>query len=260
MDEEQSRSPSPVEMEVVEDKKSADKEVAAGKLVKLRAFNLFAAKIRDSIKDENPVASGHEIKRIVGQKWAQLGIGDKQEFIDVAQNENDLIEKLPVDPNAPKRRRRRRTKAEIEMDDGVRKRRGRPRKNGDGANGDGSNGLIPETEVEPKRKRVRQHDDSVGKDVDPAYIGKYGSGMGDGSFDIGYLVTIREGDTDMVFRGVIFDPYQSMATHNAHDAAPGVKVARRNAAVVFSPSGPASSSKQILGGPGLASGTMSLVK
>lgn len=268
MDMDEDQADTPVEMETPpEDKKGGDREIGAGKLVKLRAFNLFAAKVRDSIKDENPVASGHEIKRIVGQKWAQLDSGDKQEFIDVAQNENDLIEKLPVDPNAPKRRRRRRTKAEIEMEDGLRKRRGRPRKNGEGSNGEGSNGVVPEAEVEvevevePKRRRMRQQEDASEKAVEVAYpSGKRYSGAVGGLFDAGsgYLVIVRVGDTDVVFRGVLFEPSNSRS--HANDAAPsGVKFVRRNDAVVYPP-GSASTSKQILGGPGLASGTMSLLK
>jgi hypothetical protein len=211
MDEDQEGTP--IEVEATE-----DKEVGPGKLVKLRAFNLFAARVRDTIKDENRAASGHEIKRIVGQRWAQLGYADKQEFLEEAQRENDLLEKLPVDPNAPKRRRRRRPKAEIE-DDGSRKRRGRPRKgendfngdntDGDGINGEGSNGAIPDEEEVPKPKIPRKRANVTGKAVDSGHGGKHGSGTVDGSFDAGYLVTVRVGDTDILFRGVLFEPFVS---------------------------------------------------
>ncbi|KAG6546639.1 hypothetical protein Mapa_011828 [Marchantia paleacea] len=254
--------------DVPEEKKVAgEKEGSVGKLVKLRAFNLFASKIRDTIKDENPVANGHEIKRIVGQKWAKLGNQDKQEFIDVAQNETDLLGQMPVDPNAPKRRRRRRTKAEIELDDGSgfpKKRRGRPRKNGDAMRGEVSNGAVPSNgDGQPKRRRMRKQGDASGKAVDPAFVGKCVSGTVDGSFDAGYLVTVRVGDTDMVFRGVLFEPSIAMPPNNTNDVAPNVKLVRRNDGIVFpsagpmhSSSGPASSSKQMLGGPMHSAGTV----
>ncbi|XP_068638572.1 uncharacterized protein [Aristolochia californica] len=113
----------------------------------------------------------------------------------------------------------------------------------------GTNSVTPEV-LSGKRKRGRpRKDESVdmsgtpGSDVakrnrccrvdsadctDTAFVGQVVSGVLDGSFDAGYLLTVRVGETGTVLRGVVFEPGLSVPISAANDVAPHVKMIRRN--------------------------------
>ncbi|XP_068668699.1 uncharacterized protein [Aristolochia californica] len=113
----------------------------------------------------------------------------------------------------------------------------------------GANSVTPEV-LSGKRKRGRpRKDDSVdmtgisGSDVakrnrrrrvdssdctDTALVGQVVSGVLDGSFDAGYLLTVRVGETGTVLRGVVFEPGLSVPISAVNDVAPHIKMIRRN--------------------------------
>ncbi|KAG9454039.1 hypothetical protein H6P81_006943 [Aristolochia fimbriata] len=113
----------------------------------------------------------------------------------------------------------------------------------------GTNAVTPEV-FSGKRKRGRpREDDSLdisgtqGSDVakrnrrrridsadctDTALVGQVVSGVLDGSFDAGYLLTVRVGETGTVLRGVVFEPGLSVPISAANDVAPHVKMIKRN--------------------------------
>lgn len=59
-------------------------------------------------------------------------------------------------------------------------------------------------------------------------IGQTVHGVLDGSFDAGYLITVRVGESDTIFRGVVFGPGLSISPSKINDAAPNVKHAKRD--------------------------------
>ncbi|KAK9089686.1 hypothetical protein Scep_028768 [Stephania cephalantha] len=62
---------------------------------------------------------------------------------------------------------------------------------------------------------------------DNPMVGQVVSGVLDGSFDAGYLLTVRVGDTDTILRGVVFAPGLSVPVSGANDVAPHVKMLKR---------------------------------
>ncbi|KAK9084845.1 hypothetical protein Sjap_025256 [Stephania japonica] len=58
-------------------------------------------------------------------------------------------------------------------------------------------------------------------------VGQVVSGVLDGSFDAGYLLTVRVGDTNTILRGVVFAPGLSVPVSGANDVAPHVKMLKR---------------------------------
>jgi hypothetical protein len=57
---------------------------------------------------------------------------------------------------------------------------------------------------------------------DNTFVGQSVHGVLDGSFDAGYLLMVRVGDTDTVLRGVVFDPGMSVPISKENDIAPNV--------------------------------------
>eukprot|EP00252_Welwitschia_mirabilis_P017103 TRINITY_DN379_c0_g1_i1.p1 TRINITY_DN379_c0_g1~~TRINITY_DN379_c0_g1_i1.p1 ORF type:complete len:186 (+),score=29.90 TRINITY_DN379_c0_g1_i1:450-1007(+) len=128
------------------------------------------------------------------------------------------------------------------------RKRGRPRKNH--ALFPGDKALVPQR-VEGKRKPRRKKMDSSGASfTDNAYVGQTVHGVLDGSFDAGYLVTVRVGNTDTVLRGVVFEPRLSVPISRMNDIAPNVKLTRREENIVLPP-GPSLSTQ----GPNFACAT-----
>ena len=96
----------------------------------------------------------------------------------------------------------------------VRRKRGRPRK-------DESHGSAPS-------KHNRQAlTDRVQKGSDP-FIGQVVSGVLDGRFDAGYMLTVQVGGRGNILRGLVFEPSLSVPISSANDVAPSVHMFERN--------------------------------
>ncbi|XP_024529025.1 uncharacterized protein LOC112345801 [Selaginella moellendorffii] len=111
----------------------------------------------------------------------------------------------------------------------VKKRRGRPRKCDTIAAAAatspqlGTNGGVGPT---PARKiRKRKIDPLSPPRVDASLVGQSVHGVLDGSFDAGYILTVRVGETDTILRGVVFGPGLCVPITTANDIAPNVRFA-----------------------------------
>ncbi|KAL5972664.1 hypothetical protein ACLOJK_039469 [Asimina triloba] len=82
-------------------------------------------------------------------------------------------------------------------------------------------------EREEARRRRRRRTDSTSHG-DQVLVGQMVSGVLDGSFDAGYLLTVRVGQTDTVLRGLVFKPGLSVPLSPANDVAPHVKMFARS--------------------------------
>ncbi|XP_031495136.1 uncharacterized protein LOC116260788 [Nymphaea colorata] len=100
----------------------------------------------------------------------------------------------------------------------AKRKRGRPRKDENLLNSDNA------SVVGRVRRRRRKADSTYS---DNAMVGQIVSGVLDGSFDSGYLLTVRVGDTHTVLRGVVFEPGRSVPITAANDVAPHVKIFER---------------------------------
>ncbi|KAF3787704.1 hypothetical protein EJ110_NYTH07557 [Nymphaea thermarum] len=100
----------------------------------------------------------------------------------------------------------------------AKRKRGRPRKDENLLNSDNA------SVVGRVRRRRRKADSTYS---DNAMVGQIVSGVLDGSFDSGYLLTVRVGDTHTVLRGVVFEPARSVPITAANDVAPHVKIFER---------------------------------
>ncbi|XP_058093998.1 uncharacterized protein LOC131240017 isoform X1 [Magnolia sinica] len=97
----------------------------------------------------------------------------------------------------------------------VKRGRGRPRK------------YDNPSEREEARRRRRRRTDSAAR-ADSVLVGQIVSGVLDGSFDAGYLLTVRVGETDTVLRGIVFKPGLSVPVSAANDVAPHAKMFTRS--------------------------------
>ncbi|KAI5073228.1 hypothetical protein GOP47_0011241 [Adiantum capillus-veneris] len=109
------------------------------------------------------------------------------------------------------------------------RKKGRPPKNRDLVPA-GENITIPPP---PKpdgrgRKPKRKNGDMAWPTVDSAFVGQQVHGVLDGSFDAGYLLTVRVGNTQTVLRGAVFEPTLSVPISQANDIAPRVKFISRS--------------------------------
>lgn len=142
------------------------------------------------------------------------------------------------------RKRIRRSKAEMEADAAqvppVKRRRGRPRKTEAVTPGgeSGGDGVTPQKDADPnkpKRQRKKKGEIPIPSAVDVSLIGQQVTGVLDGSFDAGYLLSVRVGNTDTVLRGVVFGPGLSVPLSKINDVAPSVKHVRRDEKITSPP-------------------------
>lgn len=115
----------------------------------------------------------------------------------------------------------------------VKRKRGRPRKSETQStstqtpNPGGGPGLT----LKPKKQRKRKADGNTSgpppSSVDVSMIGQQVSGVLEGTFDAGYLLSVRVGNSDTILRGVVFGPGLSVPLSKLNDVAPGVKQVRR---------------------------------
>lgn len=170
------------------------------KSVNLRAFNLYAAKVRKETKDLNPGKTGYEIERLIGKKWAKLADDRRDEFVQQAQKEREeLLQQGLVKEDQGKARKKKR-KNEVDLL-ALALKQSKPE--------DKATLLqhLPGL-VKPKKSKPGQHVDATEGDGSPAaaLIGTPVSGVIDGMFDAGYFVTLRVGEKRQAFRGVVFRP------------------------------------------------------
>ncbi|KAH7433546.1 hypothetical protein KP509_07G074500 [Ceratopteris richardii] len=77
------------------------------------------------------------------------------------------------------------------------------------------------------RKPKRKNGDIDWLPVDNGFVGQKVHGVLDGSFDAGYLLTVRVGNTQTVLRGAVFEPALSVPVSDANDIAPHLKFINR---------------------------------
>lgn len=85
--------------------------------------------------------------------------------------------------------------------------------------------------LDGKRKPKAKKTDSLSEDS--CFIGQSICGVVDGSFDAGYMLTVRVGDTDTILRGIVFEPGLSVPISEANDIAPNVKQIKRDESIPF---------------------------
>lgn len=106
------------------------------------------------------------------------------------------------------------------------RKQGRPRKN-HALLPLGEKSAIPQKPDGRGRKPRRKKCDLTWP-TDSCFIGQQVHGVLDGSFDAGYLLTVRVGDSQTVLRGVVFEPSLSVSISKSNDIAPDVKFSWRN--------------------------------
>ncbi|KAJ8627678.1 hypothetical protein MRB53_020985 [Persea americana] len=106
----------------------------------------------------------------------------------------------------------------------AKRRRGRPRKD------ENRNYMAkaPATPVSDLPRRSRHVSTESAAHTDNALVGQIVSGVLDGSFDAGYLLTVKVGNTNTILRGVVFEPGLSVPISADNDVAPHVKMFRRS--------------------------------
>lgn len=117
----------------------------------------------------------------------------------------------------------------------VKRRRGRPRKSElpptpssakDAVGSQKATGTGTDS-TKPRKQRKRKGVEVAPASVDVSMIGQQVTGVLDGTFDAGYLLSVRVGSSDMILRGVVFGPGLSVPLSRVNDIAPGVKQVRR---------------------------------
>lgn len=104
----------------------------------------------------------------------------------------------------------------------LKRKRGRPRK-------DENLVLGKKSPVMPGSDSVRKNKESAGTsdDVNHDMVGQVVTGVIEGSFDAGYLLNVKVGDTDAQMRGVVFLPGLFTPITAANDVAPHAKMHTR---------------------------------
>ncbi|KAK8618302.1 hypothetical protein V6N13_132297 [Hibiscus sabdariffa] len=103
----------------------------------------------------------------------------------------------------------------------MRRKRGRPRKD-EIVQGDNSP-VTPASEILNKNKLSVETSDSASDDM----VGQMVSGVIEGSFDAGYLLNVKVGETNTHLRGVVFLPGRFTPVTAANDVAPQAKMHKR---------------------------------
>ncbi|KAF5472805.1 hypothetical protein F2P56_009489 [Juglans regia] len=101
----------------------------------------------------------------------------------------------------------------------MKRKRGRPRK-------DENLVLGKNKSMTPASGSTRKNKESgvTSDDADGAMVGQVVTGVIEGSFDAGYLLNVKVGDTDTHLRGVVFLPGRFTPINAANDVAPHVKM------------------------------------
>ncbi|XP_020269439.1 uncharacterized protein LOC109844738 [Asparagus officinalis] len=98
----------------------------------------------------------------------------------------------------------------------VKRKRGRPRKED-----------VPGPAIEAGGRTQRRRRNQQ-PDTGPGLVGQPVSGVLDGVFDAGFLLTVRVGDNGPLLKGMVFDSRLSVPVTAANDVAPHIKMSKRD--------------------------------
>ncbi|XP_075663636.1 uncharacterized protein LOC142633308 [Castanea sativa] len=105
----------------------------------------------------------------------------------------------------------------------MKRKRGRPRKDESLL----SSKKKPTTPEPDSIKKNKESASTSGGGVNDVMVGQMVTGVIEGSFDAGYLLNVKLGDTDTLLRGVVFLPGRFTPISAANDVAPHVKMYNR---------------------------------
>lgn len=112
----------------------------------------------------------------------------------------------------------------------LKRKRGRPRKDESLIQGENTP-LMPGSESSDSTRKSQQSVDTSGTvgsgAVGGGMVGQIVSGVIEGTFDAGYLLKVKLGDTDTYLRGLVFLPGRFTPITNANDVAPQAKMYKR---------------------------------
>ncbi|KAF5205447.1 At hook motif-containing protein [Thalictrum thalictroides] len=117
------------------------------------------------------------------------------------------------------------TSSTLEQSLPVKRKRGRPRKDESLKRVQKPAPEIPKSE---SVKRNPSRSTTLSSNRDDAFLGQEVSGVLDGSFDAGYLVTVKVVGTNTVLRGVLFDSGFVHPISEANDVASSVRMLKKN--------------------------------
>lgn len=104
----------------------------------------------------------------------------------------------------------------------IKRKRGRPRKDDSQVQGE-SSPVMPGSDCMKKNKQIVGASNAAIDDM----VGQVVSGIIEGSFDAGYLLNVKVGDTDTQLRGVVFLPGRFTPITAANDVAPNARMYKR---------------------------------
>lgn len=104
----------------------------------------------------------------------------------------------------------------------MKRKRGRPRKDDNQIQGE-SSPVIPGSDCMKKNKQIVGASNAAIDNM----VGQMVSGVIEGSFDAGYLLNVKVGDTDTQLRGVVFLPGRFTPITAANDVAPNARMYKR---------------------------------
>jgi hypothetical protein len=120
--------------------------------------------------------------------------------------------------------------------------RGRPRKSVVGGAEGGGDGATPQRSAEGgtplksdaslKKNKKKKSEVATPATVDVTLVGQQVTGVLDGSCDVGYLLSVRVGNTDTVLRGVVFQPGLPLPISKLNDVAPTVMHVKRDETIL----------------------------
>ncbi|ONI09995.1 hypothetical protein PRUPE_4G022600 [Prunus persica] len=102
----------------------------------------------------------------------------------------------------------------------MKRKRGRPRKDENLVHAESAT-------AGPGAESLKKNKQSTSDDVESEMVGQVVTGVIEGSFDAGYLLNVRVGDTDTQLRGVVFLQEKIAPITPANDIAPHIKMCKR---------------------------------
>uniref|UniRef100_A0A5B7B9G0 AT hook motif-containing protein n=1 Tax=Davidia involucrata TaxID=16924 RepID=A0A5B7B9G0_DAVIN len=107
----------------------------------------------------------------------------------------------------------------------VKRKRGRPRKDENLVKKENLNSPVPPSDDGMRRNQPVEVEQS--SDIDDDMAGQVVSGVIEGSFDAGYLLSVRAGNSNTLLRGVVFQPGLFTPITRANDVAPHARMYKR---------------------------------
>lgn len=106
----------------------------------------------------------------------------------------------------------------------VKRKRGRPRKDENLVKKE--NSQLPATPASDGIQKIQQTENQI-NDIDDGMVGRVVSGVIEGTFDAGYFLCVRIGNSSTLLRGVVFQPEQVTPITAASDVAPHAQLYKR---------------------------------